>query len=268
MFNGGTIQANNAGAIGTGAFSFVSDSTLAFGSAFTLGHAASIADGVTATIDTDLGAGTLNGRISGSGGLTKTGANSRPLGAANTYGGGRSTISEGTLATAVANALSTSTAVTIASAGALDLQGNNQSIGSLAGTGNISLGAALLTTGSDNTRTVFGGSISGSGGLTKTGTGRFELTGDSLYDGPTNISGGILAVNGSITSDVFVNAGGTLGGKGTTGDVTVLSGGILAPGNSVGYAARGRQPNPERRRVLSRWRPMRSPATAPRPQAT
>jgi outer membrane autotransporter protein len=232
VFDGGTIRANNAGAIGTGAFSFVSDSTLAFGNAFTLGNTASIADGVTATIDTDLGAGTLNGVISGAGSLTKTGANSLTLGAVNTYSGA-TTISEGTLATAVANALSTSTAVTVATNAALDLQGNNQSIGSLTGNGTVSLGAALLTTGSDNTSTVFGGSISGSGGLTKTGTGRFELTGDSLYSGATNINGGLLAVNGSIVSDVFVNAGGTLGGKGTTGDVTVLSGGILAPGNSV-----------------------------------
>ncbi|QJP15205.1 autotransporter domain-containing protein [Starkeya sp. ORNL1] len=232
VFDGGTIQANNAGAIGTGAFSVVSDSTLAFGSAFALGNTASIAEGVTATIDTSLGAGTLNGVISGAGGLTKTGANSLTLGAANTYSGA-TTINQGTLATAVANALSTSTAVTIASGAALDLQGNSQTIGSLNGAGNVSLGAGFLTTGSDNASTSFGGVISGSGGLTKTGTGRFELFGDSLYTGDTNINGGILAVNGSITSDVFVNAGGTLGGKGTTGDITVLSGGILAPGNSV-----------------------------------
>jgi outer membrane autotransporter protein len=232
VFDGGIIQANNAGAIGTGAFSFVSDSTLAFGGAFALGNNASIAEGVTATIDTSLGAGTLNGVISGAGGLTKTGANTLTLGAANTYSGATE-ISQGTLATAVANALSTSTVVTIASGAALDLQGNSQSIGSLTGNGNISLGAGFLTTGSDNASTSFGGVISGSGGLNKTGTGRFELFGDSLYTGDTNINGGILAVNGSITSDVFVNAGGTLGGKGTTGDITVLSGGILAPGNSV-----------------------------------
>src|SRR5262249_30890761 len=73
----------------------------------------------------------------------------------------------------------------------------------------------------------------GGGGLTKTGAGRFELTGDNLYTGDTNITGGILAVNGSITSDVYVQDGGTLAGKGRMGDVTVLSGGILSPGNSV-----------------------------------
>ncbi|MDF2995130.1 MAG: hypothetical protein K0R27_767 [Xanthobacteraceae bacterium] len=232
IFDGGTIQANNSGAIGTGAVSFVSNSTLAFGSAFALGNGVSVADDVTATFDTGLGIGALIGVISGEGGLTKTGANSLTLGAQNTYTGATN-INQGTLVTAVVNALSTGTAVTVASGAVLDLDGNNQSIGSLAGGGNVELDAALLTIGNDNSNTRFGGVISGSGGLAKVGTGRFELTGDSLYTGNTNINGGILAVNGSIVSDVFVNAGGTLAGNGSTSDVVVLAGGILAPGNSV-----------------------------------
>jgi hypothetical protein len=42
-------------------------------------------------------------------------------------------------------------------------------------------------------------------------------------------------VNGSIASSslLTVNAGGTLGGNGIVGD-TVINGGALAPGNSIG----------------------------------
>jgi uncharacterized protein with beta-barrel porin domain len=44
-----------------------------------------------------------------------------------------------------------------------------------------------------------------------------------------------LSVNGSIASSpVFVNFGGTLGGNGTVGPTTILAGGALSPGNSVG----------------------------------
>src|SRR5262249_25012721 len=57
----------------------------------------------------------------------------------------------------------------------------------------------------------------------------------STYTGPTSVNAGILSVNGSIASSpVFVNFGGTLGGNGTVGPTTVLAGGALSPGNSVG----------------------------------
>ena len=42
-------------------------------------------------------------------------------------------------------------------------------------------------------------------------------------------------MNGSIASSpVFVDFGGTLGGNGTVGPTTILAGGALSPGNSVG----------------------------------
>jgi autotransporter-associated beta strand protein len=59
-------------------------------------------------------------------------------------------------------------------------------IGSLAGAGGVTLGSAILTTGNDNTSTIFSGSIAGTGGLTKIGAGTFMLTGASTYTGPTN----------------------------------------------------------------------------------
>jgi len=75
--------------------------------------------------------------------------------------------------------------------------------------------------------------------ITGVGTVRVEagttiLTATNAYTGSTMIDGGTLSVNGSITfSAVTVNAGGTLGGNGTVGN-TVINGGALAPGNSIG----------------------------------
>jgi autotransporter-associated beta strand protein len=81
---------------------------------------------------------------------------------------------------------------------------------------------------------TFGGSINGPGQVAQIGSGQTILTGASSYSGPTTVVGGLLTVNGSITSSVFVNAGGTLGGNGVVGPTTILAGGTLSPGNSVG----------------------------------
>ncbi|MFJ2682818.1 autotransporter domain-containing protein [Pseudomonas sp. NPDC087342] len=72
------------------------------------------------------------------------------------------------------------------------------------------------------------------GSLIKSGAGRLMLTGDSTYRGPTTVNGGLLAVNGSLTSAVTVNDSGILGGNGRIGALTAKSGGTVAPGNSIG----------------------------------
>jgi subtilase-type serine protease len=72
------------------------------------------------------------------------------------------------------------------------------------------------------------------GSLIKSGAGHLILTGDSTYRGPTTVNGGLLSVNGSLTSAVTVNDGGTLGGSGRIGALTANSGGRVAPGNSIG----------------------------------
>lgn len=81
---------------------------------------------------------------------------------------------------------------------------------------------------------VWSNDISGHGGLTKEGAGSLWLTGANTYSGPTLVNAGLLAINGSVTSDVTVQQQGTLGGSGTLGSLKVASGGTVAPGNSIG----------------------------------
>jgi outer membrane autotransporter protein len=185
------------------------------------------------TFDTSGNNARLSGAISGPGGLTKIGAGTLTLSGASTYAGA-TLINLGTLQAGAANAFSPASAFTVAGGAALDLNNFNQNIGSLAGAGSITLGSAILTTGNDNTSTMFSGSIAGTGGLTKIGAGTFMLTGASTYTGPTNVNAGILGVNGSLVSTVFVNSGGTLMGNGSIGGLNVGSGATVAPGNSIG----------------------------------
>lgn len=83
-------------------------------------------------------------------------------------------------------------------------------------------------------RDVWRNNISGHGGLTKLGLGTLVLTGANTYSGPTAVNQGLLAINGSLSSAVTVNAGGTLGGSGQVAALTATHGGTVAPGNSIG----------------------------------
>ncbi|NIH75311.1 outer membrane autotransporter protein [Ochrobactrum sp. P20RRXII] len=89
------------------------------------------------------------------------------------------------------------------------------------------------------------GIYAGNGEIIKEGTNTLTLTGDSSnYDGLTTVKRGKLIVgdalgNGKLGGDVTVSDGATLGGYGTLGSgagslVSIQSGGILSPGNSIG----------------------------------
>lgn len=103
-------------------------------------------------------------------------------------------------------------------------------------------GANLDTNGHDATlaQALLADPTSANGGLIKAGLGALTLTGANTYEGVTQVQGGVLLVensSGSATGsgNVVVQAGGTLGGNGFIGgQVTVESGGVLAPGASPG----------------------------------
>ena len=149
--------------------------------------------------------GAYAGVMSGTGGLTKTGTGTLTLSGANTYTGG-TFVDGGILRAAIANALGTGT-LTVASGATLDLNGFNQAVGSLSGAGNFTLGSASLSTGGNNADSTFAGGLSGSGSLTKTGTGVLTLSGQNTYTGGTTVSGGSLVGTTSSLQGNILNHG-------------------------------------------------------------
>ena len=74
---------------------------------------------------------------------------------------------------------------------------------------------------------TYAGKISGSGSLAKTGGGVVSLTADNSYSGTTTVTVGGLYIEGNQSSargSLTVAQGATLGGKGTIGGATSISG--------------------------------------------
>jgi len=131
----------------------------------------------------------FSGKIIGTGGITITGTGSLA-------GPGKLTLTQE----------NTYTGVTTISSGTLQL-GNNTSAGSIAG--NIVNDANLIFFRSDDY--TYSKIISGTGGVTKTGTGILYLTGNNTYTGTTTISNGTLQLGnntptGSVAGNIFNNA--------------------------------------------------------------
>jgi autotransporter-associated beta strand protein len=118
----------------------------------------------------------------------------------------------------------------------LDLNGFNQTIGSLSGGGttggNVALGTGTLTLG-DAASTTYAGVIGGAGSVIKQGSGALTLTGMNTYSGDTTINSGTIALDGGISGTVRINAAGTLTGNGNIAG-SVINSGTIAPGTSFG----------------------------------
>src|SRR5260221_3653666 len=92
-----------------------------------------------------------------------------------------------------------------------------ETVGSIAGAGNVTLNANTLTAGGSNATTTYSGVMSGTGGLTKAGTGTLTLNGTNTYSGTTNVSAGTMSVNGSAAIAATSNQ---TAGTGATADLT------------------------------------------------
>ena len=183
----GTLNINNATAIGSGAFAIgggTIDNTS--GSAITLSNnntqswngdftftgtndlnlgSGAVSLAADRTVITSAGALTVGGVISGAHSLVKSGAGTLILGGANTYSGG-TTVSAGTL------------------------QGTTTSL-----QGSIADNAALVFDQTSNG--TYTSVISGLGTVSKSGTGVVTLSGTNTFSGATNINAGTLALTGA-----------------------------------------------------------------------
>lgn len=160
---------------------------------------------------------------------------------------GTTTINQGILRGDAADVFSAASAVTVGADGTLDLNGFDQEIASLAGSGTVATNSAddtvggILTLGGDGSSTTFSGRIGGRGGFVKTGAGTFTLSGANTFLGTATVAEGALLVTGAMAGSAVANGGATLGGTGTIeGDVAIADGATLAPGaNGVGTLTTG-----------------------------
>ena len=224
-----------ASAAGTAGLTIIDGTLTAGGATNTAGEILVANQSATTTTIGAVIANNGSGAVS----LTKSGAGTLALTGVDTYAGlttvgggtlivngsiaGNATINSGTLVAGVDTALSGTSAISLANAAGttFDVTNRTIAIGSLAGGGtaggNVLVGAGTLTTGGDNTSPTFAGIISGTGSLTKVGTGMESLTGANTYSGGTTLTAGTLSfASGSLgTAGSITMNGGTLQWNGT-----------------------------------------------------
>jgi fibronectin-binding autotransporter adhesin len=139
---------------------------------------------------------TLNGVVTGSGGLVKTGAGILVLGNVDNNFTGGTTINAGTLSIANGSSLGDARyGLTINPDATFQVTGTftTSRAVTVGGTGGPSSGATFDIT--DNNNETRLGVITGGGSLTKTGSGTLSLLGVSDYTGGTYINSGTVAIN-------------------------------------------------------------------------
>ncbi|KAA0303644.1 fibronectin-binding autotransporter adhesin ShdA [Salmonella enterica subsp. enterica serovar Infantis] len=196
---GQIVKSGNDELIVTGANNYSGGTTIS-GGTLTADHADSLGSG---DIDNSgvlqVGEGELENTLFGSGSLVKTGTGELTLSGDNTYSGG-TTISDGTLTADHADSLGT---------------------GAVANSGVLQVGEGEL----ENT-------LSGSGSLVKTGTGKLTLGGDNSYSGGTTITGGTLTADhaDSLGTGAIANSGVVKVGEGELKNTLSGSGSLVKTG--------------------------------------
>jgi len=152
-------------------------------------------------------ASTLNGVISGSGTLRKTGTAILTIGGNNTYAGGTSYVAAGTSAYILytsSNAFGTGLLTVSNAVGRIDTSANV----TLPNDFQLTTAIQVRTLGA-NTITI-PGNIAGGGGLTKSGNGTLILSGTLTYTGQTAITGLLRAfrTTGASTATATFNSAG------------------------------------------------------------
>ena len=162
----------------------------------------------------------FSGEINGTAPLIKDGEGTLSLTGTNTYSGGTQ-ILLGTLQAGETSAIPSQGLVSLTNKSTFDLNGFNQTISNLSGSGgSILLNGATLIVG-DTTSQQFSGLIAGEGSFIKQGEGVLTLSGANTYTDGTFINGGTLSVSSdqnlgsSLGLLVFGGEGGTLQTTGT-----------------------------------------------------
>lgn len=234
----GVLGVGHSSALGTGTLAVSNGATLlAVADNLNLGNAVTLAG--LANVDTQVYTLALSGQVTDGetgGGLAKQGAGTLVLSGITRYSG-PTLVEQGTLRAGRADGLSPRSAFLLGAGTQLDLAGLDQTIGSLAGSGNVALGQATLTTGADNGHSLYTGRFKGEGGLTKVGAGMLTLgANNSAYTGKVTLAGGglWLTEGAGLGGSVRAQSGTLLGGAGSLGATTIDSGAVHAPGNPAG----------------------------------
>lgn len=238
---GGTVNASSLMLEGDVRIS-LNDGVLAADDMSVTGGANEIAVTTAGTLRLDTRIGEFGGTLS----LVKMGTGTLQLTGDHAYSG-TTTISQGIVRALGAgrNSIGDASAVTIVAGatlaltgggGAAGLEDDDETIGSLAGSGTVALGAQRLTVGANNANTIFSGSITGTGSLRKTGTGTLTLAAANSYSGGTTVADGtlVLQANEAIGQGPLTLTGGTLVANAAIQQVAALSGtGAIQVNNSL-----------------------------------
>jgi autotransporter-associated beta strand protein len=127
-----------------------------------------------------------------------------------------------------------SSAVTINDSGVLNINNQGDTIGSLAGTGTVSLNSGFLDVGADGSSGAFGGLIdSDSGGIfVKVGAGSLDLTGSGSTVEAVTAMDGILRMEGQWAQASVVAENVLFGGTATLGKLHAYT--PISPGPAAG----------------------------------